>query len=399
MSSSSRGGGTATSSRIRDVVVATHYWSPGWASALDAYLKSRVDRYRWIAHPLFADGSVASYRLYENGKQVTGFDTAAVQNASRFIQDVRRTIGWTRAGGPTDLFIAGDNLIALAGLWLRRRGLARTVVLYTIDYVPSRFSNPLLNRTYHGVDRYAAHHADVVWNTASGIVEARRERDLGHRLAPHLVVPIGAYTRRIAAEAELHQRRRTIVYLGHLLEKQGVQVVVEAMPEVLSEFPDARLLVIGDGPYRGRLESLTRDLGVEENVEFAGFMDDESAIERRLLECEVGVAPYVPGLDNYSRFQDLAGKIVTYLACGLPAITTNVPREAGRLEAAGAGHVVDYNPASFAKAIIGYLSDQASLSKARLAAIDFARAYDWDEIFDRALAETERLTGGLRQPA
>lgn len=399
MSSSSGGGGTATSSAERDVVVATHYWSPGWASALDEYLKPRADRYRWIAHPLFADGSVASYRLYEKGREVKSFDAAGVRNPSRFIEDIRRTIGWTRAGGPTDLFIAGDNLIALAGLWLRRRGLARTVVLYTIDYVPSRFPNPLLNRAYHRVDRYAAHHADVVWNTASGIVEARRERDSGRSLAPQLVVPIGAYTKRIAAEARRHHRGRTIAYLGHLIEKQGVQVVIEAMPDVVREFPDARLLVIGDGPYRGRLEAIARNLGVEKNVEFAGFMDDHSAIERRLLECEVGVAPYVPGLDNYSQFQDLAGKIVTYLACGLPAIMTNVPRQVGMIEAAGAGLVVDYSAGSFARAILGYLGDQASLAKARLAALEFARAYDWDEIFERALAETDRLTGGLRQPA
>jgi len=380
---------------VRDVVVATHYWSPGWASALDEYLKPRTERYRWIGHPLFADGSVANYRLYENGRQTAGFEKAGVRNATRFAADVRRTIQWSRLGGPTDLFIAGDNLLALAGLWLRRRGLARSVVLYTIDYVPKRFANPLANAAYHRIDRFAVRHADVVWNTASGIVEARGERDRGHSQAPQLVVPIGAHTKRLAERAGRGIRGRTIAYLGHLLEKQGLQVVIEAMPEVVRKFPGARLLIIGDGPHRAELEALTKKLDVEACVEFAGFMDDHEAIERRLLECEVGVAPYVPGADNYSQFQDLPGKIVTYLACGLAVITTSVPRHGDRVAAAGAGRVVAYDAASFAAAINGYLSDESSLGQAREAALVLARSYDWDEIFDRAISDTARITGAI----
>lgn len=384
---------------MQDVIVATHYWSPGWASALDEYLKSRARRYRWIGHPLFADGSVANYRLYENGRQTAGFEVAGVKNATRFVADVRRTIEWSRLGGPTDLFVAGDNLVALAGLWLRRRGFARAVAVYTIDYVPNRFANPVMNRAYHGVDRFAARRADIVWNTASGIVEARHERDRGRPLAPHIVVPIGAHTKRIAGGASGVARRPVIAYLGHLLEKQGVQLAIQALPKVLTATPNAKLLIIGDGPYRARLEALAAELRVEDRVEFAGFNDDHVAIEHRLLECEIGVAPYVPEPENYSRFQDLPGKIVTYLACGLPVITTTVPRHANRLETAGAGRVMDYEPAAFAEAINGYLTDSARLERARTAALTLARSYDWDEIFDHALAETARLSPGLGQPA
>lgn len=293
------------------------------------------------------------------------------------------------------MFIAGDNLIALAGLWLRRRGFAKAVVLYTIDYVPKRFANPLANSAYHGIDRFAAGRADVVWNTASGIVEARAIRDWGHRLAPQLVVPIGAYTKRISAQTDDTNRRPTIAYLGHLLEKQGVQVVIEALPQVLRAAPDARFLIIGDGPHRGQLEALAQKLNVAEAVDFAGFSDDHEDIERRLLRCSIGVAPYVPEAANYSQFQDLPGKIVTYLACGLPVITTEVPRHGHVVEGAGAGKVVAYDKDEFASSIIDYLSHPDRLAAARESAIRLGQSYDWDEIFDRALAETIRLTPAL----
>jgi glycosyltransferase involved in cell wall biosynthesis len=380
---------------IRDVTVATHYWSPGWASALDEYLRARAARYRWIGHPLFADGSAASYHLYEHGELVKSVEKAGIAGPSRYLGDVRRTLAWARLDGPTDLFIAGDNLIALAGLRLRSRGLARAVVLYTIDFVPQRFRNLLANRAYHGIDRFAVARADVVWNTASGIVEGRRERDGARRQAPQLIVPIGAHVKRIVPRP-VEQRRPTIAYLGHLLEKQGLQVVIQAMPEVLRRRPGACLLVIGDGPYRARLEALTSDLGVAGAVEFTGFHDDHAVIEELLLDCSLGVAPYEPGDANYSRYQDLPGKIVTYLACGLPVITTTVPRHGHLLESSGSGQVSEYSPMAMADAIDRYLSDPALLTKASECARHLGLSYDWDEIFDRALSETGRLAKGLR---
>jgi len=373
-----------------DVILATHYWSPGWASALDDYLKPRAKSYRWIGHPLFVDGSPATYRVYRDGDLVKSVDLKGGRGPLRHAQDLWRTLHWARHEDRADIFVAGDNLLALAGIWMRWRGRVRAVVLYTIDFVPQRFKNPIVNRLYHSIDRFAASRSDVVWNTAKGVIAARAERDGDHRLAPHIVVPIGAYTQRIGGKGD-KPRRRTIAYLGHLLEKQGLQVVISALPEITRKFPDARLLVIGDGPYRPELEKLAVSVGVSEAVEFAGFSDDHLEIERRLLECAIGVAPYVPKPENYSRFQDLPGKIVTYLACGLAVITTEVPGDGKLIVEAGAGRVVDYTPASFAGAINDYFQDPALLAKTSASAVKLGGAYDWTEIFDSAFSQTHSL--------
>src|SRR5207249_4408164 len=126
--------------------------------------------------------------------------------------------------------IAGDNLLALAGIWLRRRRRVAAVILYSIDFVPRRFANPLLNRLDHAIDRYAVGHVDAVWNTSPGLEQARRARDGGRPTAPHLVVPVGASYRRIQryplAQIDAHR----IAFLGHLVERQGLQLVIEALP-------------------------------------------------------------------------------------------------------------------------------------------------------------------------
>ena len=375
-----------------DVIVATHFWSPGWATALEAYLRERGTRVRWIGHPLFADGQPGTYRLVEHGVVKEEFNTADRPGKLRLIKHLFRTVRWAARGGRTDLFIAGDNLIAMAGLWLRWRGRTDALVLYSIDFVPRRFANPLLNWVYHRVDRFAVAASDVTWNGSDGIAAGRRQRDGGVAKTPQITVPMGADVRGIAGRG--HQRRSgQLVYLGHLLEKQGLQVVIEALPAVLTQHPHARLLVVGDGPYRAALDELAGRLGVASAIEFAGFMDDHHRIEDRLLESVLGVAPYVPDPANYTQFTDLPGKIINYLACGLPVVTTAVPRNAAILENEGAGQVIEYSPAAAAAAILGYLDDVSGLRDASTAATRLAGRFGWDAIFDRAFSETARLRG------
>jgi glycosyltransferase involved in cell wall biosynthesis len=375
------------------IVVATHSWSPGWATAIDEYLRPRAHRYLWISHPLFAGQGRSEFRLYEKGQMRESGAVAGGSGGGRYVGDVIRTVRWCSRHGRFDLFLAGDNLLALAGLWLRRRGRVGRVALYSIDFVPERFENAALNRLYHLIDRMAVARSDVVWNTAKGVIEGRRERDGGPARTPQLVVPIGADVERITTQRVTHDLH-SIVYLGHLLEKQGVQVVIEALPEVLEQVPDARFVVIGDGPYMPHLTELVARLGLRDRVQFIGFVEDHARIEELLLGCAIGVAPYVPGESNYSRFQDLPGKIVTYLACGLPVITTSVPRHGHLLPETGAGSVVAYTAKAFADTLLHYLRDPVALESARAAAAKMGLDYDWRRIFEGAFEGTARAVGG-----
>jgi 1,4-alpha-glucan branching enzyme len=175
----------------------------------------------------------------------------------------------------------------------------------------------------------------------------------------------------------------TIAFLGHLLEKQGVQVALQALPAVLREVPHARLLVMGTGPCEGELRRLATRLGVTEHVEFTGFIDDFGLIQRRLAQSTIGVAPYLGELDRWTRYAD-PGKIKDYLAAGLPIVTTAVPPIARKLETAGAGVVADPTPVSVAAVLVWLLTDRAILEHMSHAALALAQEYDWNRIFDNA---------------
>lgn len=72
--------------------------------------------------------------------------------------------------------------------------------------------------------------------------------------------------------------KRIILTIGRLVERKGQDTVIRALPKVLSKVPDAVYLVGGRGPYEQKLRDLARELHVEDNVRFLGFIPDEKVV-------------------------------------------------------------------------------------------------------------------------
>jgi len=66
-----------------------------------------------------------------------------------------------------------------------------------------------------------------------------------------------------------------ILYVGGFSPHRGLETAVHAMPSVLQQIPNARLLLVGDGATRLELEQMVRDSGLDEKVTFTGFQPFE----------------------------------------------------------------------------------------------------------------------------
>jgi phosphatidylinositol alpha-1,6-mannosyltransferase len=78
-----------------------------------------------------------------------------------------------------------------------------------------------------------------------------------------------------AARAEIRSRygldnRPTVVCVSRLVPRKGQDMLVRALPAIRERVPDAALLLVGGGPYRGRLAALARQAGLAEDVVLTG---------------------------------------------------------------------------------------------------------------------------------
>jgi phosphatidylinositol alpha-1,6-mannosyltransferase len=112
--------------------------------------------------------------------------------------------------------------------------------------------------------------------------------------------------------------KKVIVSVGRLVHRKGQDVLIEAMPHLLKEIPDVHLVLIGEGPYRGYLETRVKNLGIDSKVTFIGritYVD----LPRYICLGEVFVMPSRSRLAGL----EVEGLGIVYLeasACGLPVI-------------------------------------------------------------------------------
>lgn len=113
---------------------------------------------------------------------------------------------------------------------------------------------------------------------------------------------------------------------------KGVDVTIQALPQIAKTFPNVKYLVIGRGDDRSRLAQLALNLGVAERVIFAGFVPTENLAEHyRLADAYV-----MPSQEGFG---------IVYLealACGLPVLAGDADGSADPLQDAKLGWRVPY---------------------------------------------------------
>jgi phosphatidylinositol alpha-1,6-mannosyltransferase len=115
--------------------------------------------------------------------------------------------------------------------------------------------------------------------------------------------------------------KKVIVSVGRLVHRKGQDVLIEAMPAIIKEVPEAHILMIGEGPYRSYLENRVKALGLQERVTFIGRIQ-YADLPRYICAGDLFVMPSRSRLAGL----EVEGLGIVYLeasACGLPVIAGN----------------------------------------------------------------------------
>ena len=210
-------------------------------------------------------------------------------------RDVISTIYFAlKLKGRFDIFIGVESINTIIGVLLRKVGLVKTVIYYNLDYGEVRFKNLALNYIFHALDVFSVTHADYTWNLAKDVINARNIRGkFKKETKPPLLVPIGIDLSAIRPLNVKQIERKTIVYMGILAKIQGVQLIIEALPEILKSMRDVKLTVIGSGTLEKTLRRMVDENNLSDCVTFTGLVTDEE-VNSILCRSALGIAPYFP---------------------------------------------------------------------------------------------------------
>jgi len=87
---------------------------------------------------------------------------------------------------------------------------------------------------------------------------------------------------KLRAEIGVSPQDKIVGFIGRLNTPKGVHAYIRMVPIVREQFPNAKILIVGDGPMRQELEDYAESLGVREDVTFLGFRKDARSIMRLL---------------------------------------------------------------------------------------------------------------------
>jgi 1,4-alpha-glucan branching enzyme len=173
-----------------------------------------------------------------------------------------------------------------------------------------------------------------------------------------------------------------------LVERKGVQHLIEAMPAIVASFPDVSLQIVGEGNLSDELAALCRSLGVHEHVEFLGYVPHEQLPEL-YQRAELFVQP--------SFYEGMSNTVLEAMACGLPIIATG---EGGREELLCDNSLMaPYDdPTALAEGVAALLSNPEKVAVMGQVSSEIAEHYSWAAVTESYLSIYHDLIDSSHAP-
>ncbi|HET7718280.1 MAG TPA: glycosyltransferase [Bauldia sp.] len=194
--------------------------------------------------------------------------------------------------------------------------------------------------------------------------------------------------------------RKVILTFGLISRGKGLESVIEAMPRIVAEHPDAVFVIAGEthpgvlahegNSYREELKSLAEKLGVDENVIFRNEFLDIKSLTELLTTADICVTPYL------NPNQIVSGALSYALGAGKAIVSTPYSYAEEVLDE-GRGRLVPFrDSAAIGEEIAGLLADDAERLRMRKRAYDYSRRMVWKNVgeqYVKVLRDVRRERG------
>ena len=188
--------------------------------------------------------------------------------------------------------------------------------------------------------------------------------------------------KRIRKEYNIGEDVFLIGAVGRMVWQKGFEYLIEAIPDIVRDIPDANFLFVGDGPLRQKLEALSEELRVRDNVIFAGFRSD---IKEILSAIDILVIP--------SLLEGFPMVTLEAMAMAKPIVATNIDGITEQIRDGVDGILVPpKDPSALAEAVMRILNDKELARSIGLAA---RKKVEQEFSVEKMVAETEKVYQSL----
>jgi glycosyltransferase involved in cell wall biosynthesis len=219
------------------------------------------------------------------------------------------------------------DIAAVHAHWIVPQGFVTAV----LSVLMRRF--PPVVVTSHGGDLYALRGSVLrgvkrwVLSRASAVTvvsNAMRDHCEQHGLVPGkaIVRSMGVDLKREFTPGNPDSPREGLVFVGRLVEKKGLEYLLEALAILAPEYPQLALTVVGDGPLRDGLVELANVRGVSDRVNFVGSVVNEE-VPAYLRAAAISVMPSVVAASGDQEGLGLVA--VEAQGCGCAVVASDLP--------------------------------------------------------------------------
>lgn len=270
--------------------------------------------------------------------------------------------------------------------WLIPQGLIAIIARLFIKSVPPVVVTShggdlfgLKGSVFNGLKRYVAQRSAAVTVVSHSMAKMLRKLNLAESRIQ--VIPMGVDLHNRFVPGTNRQQTGVVLFVGRLVEKKGLQYLIEALPTILEKHPRTILRVVGDGQEKERINHRILELNIGERVEFMGAVRND-ALPEIYQSSDVVVFPSIIAGDGDREGFGLV--LVEALGCMCAAVVTDLPamRDIAR-NGRSALVIPERNSAQLAEKV-NLLLDDAELRQklGEQGRADVLERFDW-EVIDR----------------
>lgn len=166
------------------------------------------------------------------------------------------------------------------------------------------------------------------------------------------------------------EKRPTICCVSRLVPYKKINILIEAVSHVKKEMPDIQCWIIGIGPERRKLEKLTKELDLRENINFLGFIESYNKVLEMIKRSHVLCLPSV--------VEGFGIVVIEAMACSTPYVCSRIPPLKEITDDGTGGLLFEKeNPRDLAQKLLLLLKNKELYDKCVREGLKLAPRYDW----------------------